>query len=144
MTIKLSELKEQILKEKPIRIQGLLKKRKETFEEFLYKFFTDWNKTKNTLYVSHAEVQTEPDKRRSIGDIFLILNYYYPNIGFKKVVKFLYNEAFKEIPRFRSSYCHTINKRVFYQGGEHEISQLFDEDEVDEYDLTVPEWKKLY
>lgn len=142
--MKLSELKQEILNNKPIRVQGLLKKRKETFEEFLYKFFTDWNKTKNTIYVENSKVQTEPDKRRSIGDIFLILNYYYPNIGLKKVIKFLYEDAFNKIPRFRSSYCYTIQKRVFYQGHENENSNIFDDDQPDEYDLTVEDWQELY
>lgn len=33
----------------PIRIQGLLRNRKETLSQFLTKFFIKWNKEKDTL-----------------------------------------------------------------------------------------------
>lgn len=126
-----------------LRMQGLLKKRKESLETFLINFFTNYNLNKNTLFVSTGEVQTVPGKRRSIGDIYAICKYYYPNCTIKKVVDIVYNVLPQEVPRFRSSKCKMIKKRVFYQGSEEQSSAFYDTDSKDEFELTIEEWKNL-
>lgn len=98
-----------------IRIQGLLRRRRETLQEFLVRFFQEWNLEKNTIYVDDSTVQTTPNKRRSLGDIYMICKYYYPNCTLNEVLNLLYNVIPTIITRgYRTSYCFTINKRVWY------------------------------
>jgi len=138
----LEKITKNICDNDPIRISGLLKKRTESVEEFLTKFFTTWNQEKPTIYLD-KRVQTEPDKRRSLGDIYLIVHYYYPRIGLKRVLRFLYQSGPDLVPRFRSSFCSTIKKRVFYQGDEAQSTGYFDEDLNDEYGKTIKKWEDL-
>lgn len=135
-------LKETYAKD-PLRIRGLLKKRNETLEEFLIKFFNNYNNNKETLFVETKEVQTPPGKRRSIGDIYAICKYYYPTCTIRDVVNIVYNVLPTEVPRFRSSLCSQIKKRVFYQGTEDQQSAMYDTGNVDEFGFTVEEWKNL-
>lgn len=129
------ELQEQILEEiKPLRIRGVLKKRKDSVEEFLKKFLSDWNNEKETIYVEDGLQQTDPGRRRSLGDIYRIIRYYYPRHGLKRVVAAL-RKLVEEEDGFRSSYCHTIHKRVYYFD-EDENGGYFDEEEEDEYELV--------
>lgn len=143
----LQELHTKINKqERPLRIQGLLKKRKETLEEFLVKLFTKWNLEKQTLYSDTAkevkEVQTEPGKRRSIGDILLIARHYYPRCTLRQITEIVYGQLFEKVPRFRSSFCSTIKKRVFYKGADSQATALLDTNVKDEHGFTVDEWKE--
>lgn len=136
-------IEEKLLKNRTdIRIIGLLKKRKESPLEFLCKFFTQWNSEKDTIYVESRQAQTKAGKRRSLGDVYLIMKYYYPKISLEEVKNLLWKDLLThhKIPRMRSSYCHTINKRVYYQGDEHEKTGIFDRDEEDEFKLTADDY----
>lgn len=126
-------LTNQILGDYPdkIRLERLLKKRKETVEEFIYKFFTEWNDDRNTIFVNR-EVQTLAEKRRSLGDIFMIVRYYYPSATLEEVVKILHETMPKRLTGFRTSYCNDIKKRVFYYDGER-ATGVFDAKKEDEY-----------
>jgi hypothetical protein len=138
------EITEKIYKDvKPLRLKGVLKKRKETLKDFLIKFFTEWNNKKDTIYVGNRHVQTSPGKRRSLGDIFVICRYYYPKCTLEEVKSIVYNELFEEIPRFRSSWCTRVNKRVFYQGEEGQTTHIYDTSKHDEFGLTPATWRKL-
>ena len=128
---------------KPLRMRGVLKKRKETLEEFLIKFFNEFNNTKQTIYVESEHLQTDIGKRRSIGDIFRICQYYYPECTVQEVKNILYNELPNKVDNYRSSFCSTINKRVFYKGTEDQESEFFDTEDADEYGLTVDDWDEL-
>lgn len=98
-----------------VRVIGVLKNRRETLKEFLVRFFTEFNTEKDTIYVDTRDVQTYAGKRRSLGDIYMICKYYFPTVTLKEVIQLLYVDLFSEIdPGFRSSYCTTINKRVWY------------------------------
>lgn len=127
---------------KPIRLQGLLKKRNESPTEFLVKFFTKWNNEKDTLFVENKSVQTDTGRRRSIGDIYRIMQHYYPDITLEEVTRILYQELPEKVERFRSSYCSTINKRVFYQGDETQSGKFYDHEEVDEHDMKIEQWRR--
>lgn len=135
-------LKETYAKD-PLRIRGLLKKRNETLEEFLIKFFNNYNNNKETLFVETKEVQTPPGKRRSIGDIYAICKYYYPTCTIRDVVNIVYNVLPTEVPRFRSSLCSQIKKRVFYQGAEDQQSAMYNTSNPDEFGFTIEDWKNL-
>lgn len=135
-------LKETYAKDS-LRIRGLLKKRNETLEEFLIKFFNNYNNNKETLFVETKEVQTPPGKRRSIGDIYAICKYYYPTCTIRDVVNIVYNVLPTEVPRFRSSLCSQIKKRVFYQGTEDQQSAMYNTSNPDEFGFTIEDWKNL-
>lgn len=136
------DLKENFAKDS-LRMQGLLRKRKETLEEFLIDFFNVHNNKRDTLFVETKEVQTKPGKRRSIGDIYAICKYYYPDCTIREVTNIIYNTLPTEAPRFRSSMCSQIKKRVFYQGTEEQETGMFNTNNPDEFGLTVEEWKNL-
>jgi len=126
---------------RPIRLERLLKRRTEALKEFLIKFFTGdpdndiepWNATRNTVYVDDGSIQTEMGKRRSLGDIYMICKYYYPNCTLKEVIKLLYITLLDELDEgMRTSYCNIINKRVWYYDAE-KGGGIYDEDDQDEY-----------
>jgi len=142
---KLTQLEEKINKEvKAIRVQGLLKKRKESIEDFLKKFFTKWNGEKDTILVENKQVDTEAGCRRSLGDIYKITKYYYPNCTLKEVKDILYHFAENpdKIKGFRSSYCHSTQKRMFYYDPDSKNS-ILNSDENDEFGMKVEAWKNL-
>jgi hypothetical protein len=138
----LRSLATSLNKQPDLRIQGLLKKRTETVEEFLTKFFNDWNKEKNTLDVESGNVQTQPNKRRSFGDIYKIVKYYYPDTPLRVVRDFLFKDGFESISRFRSSMCSQINKRVWYVGNNTQPSEIYNKSEEDEFGMTWKQWKE--
>lgn len=125
------ELETKILKLTPIRLAKFFKKNlPETLEEFLQNFFVTYNNEHPTIYVESKKEQTSVSRRRSLGDVFLICKYYYPSCNLNDVVKILFKTFPVKLKGFRSSYCNTINKRVFYyaQGA----GALF-QDVTDEY-----------
>lgn len=137
---------------RPIRLRGILKNRRETLQQFLVKFFfgtgnmeRGWNYTKDTVYADDSSVQTDMGKRRSLGDIYMICKYYYPNVTLKEVLQQLY----VELPRydeqnginlFRSNKCRQINKRVW--AGEIGRNYL-QTDEPDEYGINRDTYLRL-
>jgi hypothetical protein len=97
-----------------IRLEKTLRKRKESLQEFLIKFFEEWNEEKDTIYVTTQEVQTMAGKRRSLGDIYMICKYYYPNVTLEEVIRLLYITLPAHFRGFRSCKCSQIHKRVWY------------------------------
>ena len=115
--------------------------RRESIAEFLEKFITSWNLKRATLYANDGTVQTEPDKRRSLGDIFLICRYYYPTCTLKEVANALYNTLPTMItPGFRTSICSTIHKRVWYYDEEQE-NGVMNSGGGDEFGKTASWWQ---
>ncbi len=120
-------------KTQPVRLEKTYKKRTETIEEFLVKFFKKWNNENNTIFVDTLEVQTATGKRRSLGDIYMILKYYYPDTTLNEVLNLLYNTLPATFDSgFRASYCHTIKKKVWYYDSE-DNNGVFDKTTNDEY-----------
>lgn len=110
---------------RPIRLERLLKRRTETLQRFLERFFQDWNDDRNTIYVDDSSVQTEMGRRRSLGDIYMICKYYYPTCTLNEVLNLLYNVLPTSMPNgFRTSYCNTILKRVWYFDEDQATNQL--------------------
>ncbi len=134
------EIEEQIRQNNPreIRLQPLQKNRKDqTLQEFLTKFFLVWNNEKNTIYADTKDIQTDTRRRRSLGDIFLICKYYYPTTTLREVLNLLYDVLPSIMPAgFRSSYCSTIDKRVWYFD-EDRRGALINEDHRDEFGKIV-------
>lgn len=137
------ELEQIILAQYPqkIRLQGLLKKRKETPKEFLWKFLTKWNKEKNTIFVVNHVVDTDTGRRRSIGDIFMILRYYYPEVTLREVIQWLYVDWITlGDENYRSSYCYTIHKRVWYNEEDSGKSSIINKESSDEYGIVYQKY----
>lgn len=153
---KYEEIEEQIINKtkefinSDIRLNKTLKNRKETPFEFLIKFFTIWNipnteKTKETIFVDNQGLQCETGARRSLGDIYTLLKYYYPNITIKEIIKILYVDLFNykaEEGNFRSSNCSIINKRVWYfTSSNHQ--ELLEKNIKDEYGFKYNDYIKI-
>lgn len=112
---------------------AIAKVRRESIQEFLVKFFTNWNEARNTVYVDDNSIQTEMGKRRSLGDIYMICRYYYPYCTLKEVARLLYVTLPTVITDgFRSSYCNNINKRVWYYDDE-DVNGVYDKTTNDEW-----------
>lgn len=135
---KFNDVEEEILQRVPeVRLIGLLRKRNESLQEFLVKFFTKWNLEKDTVLVINKEhVDTPAGRRRSLGDIYRICKYYFPNCTIDEVLDLLYNVLPDEIEGFRSSYCSTILKRVWYYDPERP-TDIYNTETEDEFGYTV-------
>lgn len=141
----LAEIEERITKQfnpRPIRLVPMKKRRSESLQEFLVKFFTEWNNEKETIYVDDRATQTPPGKRRSLGDIFSICRYYYSDCTLKEVLNQLYVELIDVMPEgFRTSLCSQIKKRVWYFAPTRE-SDIIDGSSHDEFGKTVGFYKR--
>lgn len=146
MNIDIEKIEKQIsetIKEE-IRLEKFNRKRKETLHEFLIKFFTDFNINKKTIYKKDKSIQTPANKRRSLGDIYMICKYYYPNISVKDVIYELYiglREDVK-IEKLRTSYCSMINKRVWYYNAT--VGLIGTKNLEDEYGYKYDEYLALF
>lgn len=136
-------VEDKLKRRKPLRLKGILKKRPETLEEFLIRFFNSFNENNNTVYVESGNVQTDTGRRRSFGDILIICRYYYPECTVKEVKDILINELPHKVDNFRCSYCSTINKRVYYKGTEDQDAEFHDWEDEDEFGLTGDDWEDL-
>jgi hypothetical protein len=131
-----------------IRLEKTLRNRKtQTLKDFIKIFFEEWNGNndnnseqgdfKNTIYVDNHSIQTGWGKRRSIGDLFMICRYYFPNCTLKQVYQILLIDLYNEFENgFRTSKCNTIGKRVWYYDNEDDKGQL-DLNTPDEYNNTI-------
>lgn len=128
---------------RPIRLERTLKVRKETLAVFINKFFTEWNgnnevddeqgEYKNTIYVDNHEVQTDWGRRRSLGDIFMICRYYYPACTLREVLQILTTIVSRD--HFRTSWCNTIRKKVWYYNP-NDSNATLNQEKQDEYGYT--------
>ena len=118
------------------KADALKRKQTDSFEQFVTKFFTTYNRLFNTIYVDDKEVDTVTEKRRSIGDIYMICKYYYPEVTLERLLAFLYTVLPEELAGFRSSYCGTILKRVWYYDSSKK-SSIYNKQTPDEYGNTV-------
>lgn len=122
----LNELETRILKDfnnRTLKFNVFVRKRSETFEEFKKEFFAR-NQEFETIWSDTKTQQTSSGRRRSLGDIFMICKYYYPNITLLEVVKWLYSK-----PYFKGQFCSDIEKRVWKM----HYDVMHHEDMKDEY-----------
>lgn len=121
--VSLKEAERYALSDGLLCISGIDKGQVETFtiKEFLKLFFTVYNK-KGSGLLTHTRVsgpegdnqstQCKGGKFRSIGDMYAICKYYYPDCTLLQV-RSLIHELVKE-KILTSWICSTINKRVFW------------------------------
>lgn len=139
------DLEKRIIDSYPrlIRFDKLNKtgRKDKTVEEFLVRFFKEFNDEKLTIYVDDKSTQTDVERRRSIGDIFMITRYYYPDVTLEEVYDFLMISGKKHFDNgFRSSFCSQILKYVFYYNGNatHNVANV---DKRAEWNYTYNEIK---
>ncbi len=78
---------------------------------FVLFFITDFRNRFETLN-KFDNVICSRNRRRSVGDIYLITKHYYPNCKFEEVLQILIKYALNK--DISGSYCTTIDKFVFY------------------------------
>lgn len=134
-----TDLEARVLAANPdeIRLEATLLKsvRKLTLEQFLIKFFKEYNNERNTIFVESRATQTEMGKRRSLGDIYKICKYYFPEITLKELMQLLYVDLMA-MEGFRSSKCSQIRKRVWYYSN-GSSNGLLNTGDTDEYSNSV-------
>lgn len=89
--------------------------------------------THPTYYAYTNEKQCGKGRLRSLGELFLITMYYYPNITFKEFLK-----IFKPYEKYSGHICTTINRRVYFKN----IYPMENADIRDEFGYTIKNWKK--
>jgi hypothetical protein len=119
-----------------LRLEATLLKsiRKLTLRDFLIRFFKEFNNERATIFVESHATQTEVGKRRSLGDIYRICKYYFPEITLKELMQLLYIDLMA-VEGFRSSKCGQIRKRVWYYSN-GSSNGLLNTGDTDEYGNT--------
>lgn len=96
----------------PNRTFSIRRKSKTALRDIFNKSATLWGHREHTIDVETQRIQcNRMYYRRSQGDLFRIMKYYYPDTTFKKFRSALFelvNEG-----KVQATYCPTINKRVF-------------------------------
>ena len=107
-----------------------------TWEKRMRNFFR-LNLEVDTIFQEKVTVQTLRYRRRSIGDIYWIMLYYYPEAHLKDVFKAIHKLIKDgEIGTF---FCNDIRKRVY----RHDITGFIpvQTDLLDEYGLFFQDWE---
>lgn len=105
---------------------------------FIYNYITTYRILYDTTY-ANGTPQCSANKRRSLGDIFLITRYYYPHITIPDIIEVLV--SLLRTQQIGASYCNTIHKYVF-----HNDNFGYKKDDLVEYSkgLTWSEVVKAY
>lgn len=133
------KIKEDILSKSPLKLRDLSKEDipEKNVEDFLRKFFTDYNQKLDTVYAANGRTQTRAGLRRSIEDIFKIVHYYFPKVSLTKFYPKLLDLV--EGGVIVSAICEVIHKRVYRAKTKYDKSNFFNGDLIDEYgtDFTM-------
>lgn len=103
---------------------------KYTLESFILDFLKRLNLSYHTYIIDenlNDKLHCTSYRRRSLGDIYLICKYYFPNCTIEQVLKILIKLTTSH--KIGSGYCVTIKKYVFHV--EHTISNFHNPTEYD-------------
>lgn len=89
---------------------------KKPLDSFILDFMIDYN-TRFDTYDHNGWYICGTDRRRSLGDIYLICKGYYPDCTIEDIFKILIRML--EDGTISGSYCNTIHKFVFYTASHH-------------------------
>ena len=107
---------------------------------FIKNFIREYNSYYNTYH--DLRFICDKNKRRSLGDIFLICRCYFPTCTLKEVLGYLIELL--ENGKIYGSYCSTINKYVFhYQTNIYYNNQPVEYDENLQFIHFVNYYEKL-
>lgn len=104
-------IKEHLQKQPPIRIQGLSERPTESIKEFMEQLFAVYFRKNDTIYNGNNHLQTERGKRRSFGDIYRIMYFYFPKITVTTVYDTLYKLISED--KVLSAICSVTGCRVY-------------------------------
>jgi uncharacterized protein (UPF0297 family) len=145
-TTRLQEIEDQIIAQdhrSVLKLDTTHTLNNQSLEDFLINFLRNYNTVYRTVYASgtrEGDTQTSNNRRRSIGDIFKICRYYYPDCKLVDLAHILYGKhlATGKLSFVGTLKCRQINKRVWWNNLSHRIS---DELTPDEYGMTISQWK---
>ena len=111
--MKIEEVKNQVLAqvEQPIKFEDIDQSPYTTFQEFILNFFEMANK-KKTVYEENDYQQCYSYAARSMGDMYHITKYYFPELTFEEFYVFFYTQYIKD-PNCKGHYCGDVKRRVF-------------------------------
>lgn len=104
-----------------------------TKKEFIREFILKYNSNYDTFAGEY--IQCAKNRRRSLGDIYLITKYYYPNCTIEDVIKELIHLL--NTKKIAGSYCSTIHKYVF-----HNQSDAYIKESKTEYPNNI-RWEEI-
>lgn len=81
-----------------------------SIEKFIENFINKYRNIYNTY--NKNSIQCGIGRRRSLGDIYQIIKYYYPNISLLEVKNILTNLCVNN--KINTNVCYDINKRVYF------------------------------
>ena len=88
-------------------------------EDFIVELVSNWNIKYSTYHDGNTalleNVQCEPNKHRSITDIYCICRYYRDDINLLQLVDLLFTMA--SLGKIWTLECSTIDKITFYEKG---------------------------
>lgn len=111
------------------------------FKDFIYNFFVRYNYEYSTLRID-GSLYCRTNRRRSLGDIYLICNYYFPNTKMEDVFLYIHELAEGKLP-LNASRCGEIHKIVFYRS-EYSYWRNSDQVEYSNYPITLGKVLKYY
>jgi len=87
-------------------------------DKFLAKLLKEYFRNYTTVYAKDETHQCDGRKNRSLGDIFLVCKYYYPDTSLKTLKQLIFSTKFYPESGYSadpicSIFCPNIKKRVF-------------------------------
>lgn len=98
-------------------------------KDFLVNFLK-YNKEYDTVYCSNGRVQTEKNKRRSVGDIYRITSFYFPRVTLTTIYETLLENISEN--KALSSICVSTKMRV-YRATSNNEKCYFNGEKIDEF-----------
>ncbi len=103
-----------------------------SLKDFIHKFWTDWNERLATQKVSGA-IHCMPGKGRSITDLFLLADYYYPGVRYNQVK----DEVLSFGTNLRGHYCPDVERRICSHVDIRPRWGQYGQDELDEHGESI-------
>ena len=117
-------------------------------EYFITRGIFEYNDEYHTYSVK-GNRQSDMDTWRSVGDMYRITKYYYPDTTLLEYLKIFYKDFFgksfktlndqSNLP-YRGQFCPDVNKKVFKKNWSGGGRWLYDILKKDEFGRTIPEW----
>lgn len=130
---------------KPLKISRINHIKSESLEEFLTKEMFQLLKTHETVYAKRRSyVQCKSNADRSLGDIYQICKYYFPEITPIHVIKVLLKHISDiKNPYFVGHMCYDIRKRVWNVVDVKPSYGLCSTRTFDEYAMKISDYYEL-
>jgi hypothetical protein len=116
-----------------------------TIEEFINNFFIysnyetifaarSDNPKRKGLKTVNGKLQTDGGRRRSLGDIFRICRYYFPDVTLEQVFDCLCNRIIEKTSN--TSFCNQTKRRMYYSTEKGYGGNIYNKDTSDEFGMV--------